>query len=176
MKVYAAFIHLGDDVHYVENLDSITLWYRRNVREIISAASDEVKNRVDDIGVGRYCYDKIYCYYYRSSARKISIAFTDIDTDERSGNCLVRAIDKIVSNPPENEMKQFMLNPRSADKIASIQCEIDETKEIAKQVISDLIDRGDSLKETMAKSEKLSIDTKVWLDNSKRLNSCCTIL
>jgi synaptobrevin homolog YKT6 len=67
-------------------------------------------------------------------------------------------------------------DPNEADKLAKIQKDLDDTKEVLVQTMDKLLDRGERLDTLAAKSEDLSFQSKVFLDQSASLNSCCTIL
>ena len=67
-------------------------------------------------------------------------------------------------------------NPAEADKIMKIQKDLDDTKAILIQSMDKLLDRGEALNSLAAKSDDLSFQSKIFLDQSAGLNSCCSIL
>jgi len=179
MKVYAIIKYTDTNgtngtETYIENLGSVNFFFRRNIREIIKFAADELRNEVTTIGVQRVQHDTVYCYCYRSSAQQISFVFTDAEIETKLGSCLVRAVDQYTN---EDQMHQLIANPEKADKIASIQQELDETKAIAIRTMEQLLEREGKLNDLMDKTNKLSADTRKYMENAKRLNNrCCVIL
>lgn len=66
--------------------------------------------------------------------------------------------------------------PEEADKILKIQKELDETANILRKNIEDLLSRGEKLETLAAQSEDLSYQSKAFVKQAEKLNSCCTIL
>eukprot|EP01101_Sappina_pedata_P012125 TRINITY_DN8271_c0_g1_i1.p1 TRINITY_DN8271_c0_g1~~TRINITY_DN8271_c0_g1_i1.p1 ORF type:complete len:201 (+),score=98.96 TRINITY_DN8271_c0_g1_i1:92-694(+) len=67
-------------------------------------------------------------------------------------------------------------NPEEADKIMKIQKDLDETKDILIKSIDQLLDRGEKLENLAKQSQDLSFQSKIFLDRSTEMNSCCIIL
>ena len=67
-------------------------------------------------------------------------------------------------------------DPLEADKLLKIQKDIDSTRDVLIQTMEKLLDRGDALSDLAAKSDDLSLHSKIFLDRSTALNSCCVIL
>jgi len=66
--------------------------------------------------------------------------------------------------------------PDEVDKMMKIQKDLDETKGVILSSIDKLLERGESLDNLMQKSNDLNFQSKIMLDKSKDLNSCCTII
>ena len=66
--------------------------------------------------------------------------------------------------------------PEEVDKIAKIQKDLAETKEIMLKNIEDLLRNKAELEELANKSQDLSAQSKIFLKQAKKLNSCCIIL
>mmetsp|Transcript_22712 Transcript_22712/g.63858 ORF Transcript_22712/g.63858 Transcript_22712/m.63858 type:complete len:200 (-) Transcript_22712:146-745(-) len=67
-------------------------------------------------------------------------------------------------------------DPTEADKLMKIQKDIDQTRETVIMTIDQLLQRGEKLDALAARSDDLSFQSKVFVDKSKEMNSCCTIL
>lgn len=60
-------------------------------------------------------------------------------------------------------------------KIEKINKELDKVKEIMHENISAVIARGEDINSLMKKSEDLSKHSKIFIDDTKRLNRCCKL-
>jgi len=67
-------------------------------------------------------------------------------------------------------------NPTEADSVLKIQRDLDETKEVIVKSIDQLLVRGEKLEVLAEKSQDLSFQSKAFLTQSQKMNSCCTIL
>lgn len=67
-------------------------------------------------------------------------------------------------------------NPKEADKIYKIKTDLDEVKDIMHKNMEDLLKRGESLDELMAKSKDLSTMSVEFYKKAKKKNqTCCTL-
>jgi synaptobrevin family protein YKT6 len=66
--------------------------------------------------------------------------------------------------------------PEEVDKIAKINKELNETKEILHANINQLMKRGEKIESLVDKSNDLSFQSRIFLKKGKELNSCCVIL
>lgn len=67
-------------------------------------------------------------------------------------------------------------NPKEADKIYKIKTDLDEVKDIMHKNMEDLLKRGESLDELMAKSKDLSTMSVEFYKKAKKKNQkCCTL-
>lgn len=64
-------------------------------------------------------------------------------------------------------------NPTSADKIAKIQKELDEVKDIMSKNIEEVLKRGETLDSLMEKSTDLSATSLTFYKKAKKTNQCC---
>ena len=77
------------------------------------------------------------------------------------------------------ELKESIINyqdPKQADKIYSINKQLDETLDVMKKNIDKVLDRGVKIEELVKKSKDLSYTSKQFYKNSKNLNRCCIIV
>jgi len=62
------------------------------------------------------------------------------------------------------------------DKISQIDNDLDDIKNIMVENISSILETGEKLGTLIDKSEELEITSRRFVDDSKKLNSCCLIL
>eukprot|EP01114_Cavostelium_apophysatum_P012367 TRINITY_DN2754_c0_g1_i1.p1 TRINITY_DN2754_c0_g1~~TRINITY_DN2754_c0_g1_i1.p1 ORF type:complete len:211 (+),score=26.60 TRINITY_DN2754_c0_g1_i1:148-780(+) len=67
-------------------------------------------------------------------------------------------------------------DPSKSDSVTKIQKDLDETKDVLVKTIDQLLERGEKLENLAQKSNDLSMQSKAFMNNADRLNSCCTIL
>ena len=120
-----------------------------------------------------------------------NIAFTCITDDEYpllAARSFINKVDNIFQKNPNNsdnlnpnnkheieDLFTLCQDPTKADKLLVIKAELDETKEILMKTIDDLLDRGESMEDLLKKAENLNDQSKLFLMDVKRMNSCCTI-
>ena len=84
--------------------------------------------------------------------------------------------DQALNVPGLDEILTKFQKPEEADKIMKIQKQLDETKDILRQNIEQLLNRGEKLETLAQQSADLSYQSKAFMTKSEQLNSCCTIL
>jgi len=94
-------------------------------------------------------------------------SWSDIQKVERDTIMPMRGLDELLQKYQE---------PQKADPTAKIQKDLDETKEIIVKTIDQLLLRGEKLEVLAEKSQDLSFQSKAFLKQSEKLNSCCIIL
>lgn len=67
-------------------------------------------------------------------------------------------------------------DPVTADPVSRMEADLKETQHILVETLDQLMARGDSLEKLVETSNDLSLQSKYFLKNSQKLNSCCTIL
>jgi synaptobrevin family protein YKT6 len=67
-------------------------------------------------------------------------------------------------------------NPVNINKIVQIKTELAETENILLKTLDQLYTRQDELNDLVRRTEDLSEATKIYVDDTKKLNSCCIIL
>jgi synaptobrevin family protein YKT6 len=91
-------------------------------------------------------------------------------------------IQRLLANSEDKYVK-ILLNeaqdPENISKISKIRSNLDDTFEIMKKNMSDILERGENIEKLVDKTEELSNSSKSFLKNSKKMNSCfrsCAIL
>jgi synaptobrevin family protein YKT6 len=67
-------------------------------------------------------------------------------------------------------------NPANADKLTKIHEDLEKTTEIVRKTIDSVLDRGKKLEDLVKQSEDLGMQSKLFYQNAKSANSCCTIM
>jgi synaptobrevin family protein YKT6 len=67
-------------------------------------------------------------------------------------------------------------DPSEADKISKIKKDLEETKTIVYKSIEQMLERGDRLEDLASKSNDLSFQSKAFMKQAEKMNSCCLIL
>ncbi|CAG0908722.1 unnamed protein product [Darwinula stevensoni] len=65
-------------------------------------------------------------------------------------------------------------NPKEADAMSKIQSELDETKIILHNTLEAVLQRGEKLDDLVARSEGLSVQSKMFFKTARKTNQCCT--
>jgi synaptobrevin homolog YKT6 len=66
-------------------------------------------------------------------------------------------------------------DPREADKLYSIKCNLDETTEIMYQNIENILARGEKIEDLVQRSSDLSKTSKKFYKTTRKMNRCCII-
>ena len=77
--------------------------------------------------------------------------------------------------PQIQELLITFQEPNKADKFTTIRTEIQDTKITLIQTIDTLLERGESLDSLMERTNDLSLHSKIFLIESKKMNSCCIL-
>lgn len=77
--------------------------------------------------------------------------------------------------PPAEEYLQKYQNPAAADKVTKIQQDLDETTAILHKTIDAVLERGTKLDDLVARSDDLSMQSKMFYKQAKKTKGCCVI-
>ena len=66
-------------------------------------------------------------------------------------------------------------DPKKCDKIELIKSQLDETKDIMINNINLILERGEKIEDLLQQSKDLNMTSKLFLKQTKKINSCCTI-
>ena len=81
--------------------------------------------------------------------------------------------DSNISIDALNKLLQNYQQPQQVDKILKIQQDVDETKSIMIKNLEEMLNRGEKIEDIVNKSKELSKESKTFVRESKKLNSCC---
>lgn len=76
------------------------------------------------------------------------------------------------------ELNTFLVsyqNPKEADAMTKIQCELDETKIILHDTINGILERGEKLDTLVERSDDLSLQSKMFYKTARKTNQCCQL-
>lgn len=150
--------------HYGE----LPFWYRSSISETINEASIKLSSQGKNMTVEISDY---ICHVYSGSITMVAV------TDNEYPPGVIYQLSKII-NTDTNIEKLFneYQDPTNIDKVLKIQKEISDITDIMRVNLDTIISRGESLQDMLIKSENLSFQSKVFLTETKKLNSCCCIL
>jgi len=174
-------------------LSSFGYFQRGSIKEVAMFVSREVVSR-SSIGERQSIQHKEYYCHCQVTTQKIGctvitdaeypgrVAFslitkaleefmkvygTNVETFTKDANLQLDALDSL--------LLKFQ-NPVEADSVLKIQKDLDETKEVLVKSIDQLLLRGERLDVLAEKSQDLSFQSKAFLKQSEKLNSCCTVI
>mmetsp|Transcript_57583 Transcript_57583/g.122465 ORF Transcript_57583/g.122465 Transcript_57583/m.122465 type:complete len:203 (-) Transcript_57583:79-687(-) len=81
--------------------------------------------------------------------------------------------DQQFSVPEIEDLFQKFQNPAEADKLTKVESDLEEVKGLVMQSLDDLLKRGESLDQLMAKSKDLSNTSVQFYRTAKKNNQCC---
>lgn len=81
--------------------------------------------------------------------------------------------DASVNVPQVAALLKKYQTPAEVDAIMKIQADVDETQAIMVKNIDQLLERHEKLEDLAAKSDDLSLQSKTFMKQSKKMNSCC---
>lgn len=167
----------------VYDVGHINYFFRNNAKEFINFAISLIDERTQNkLGHMNYTYEQYVVHVNKTESTTVCV-ITDNAYPERIATSLTHIIEKNVSSNVDinnaninNLLTDYIKtykNPRNADKLYKIQCELDEINNIMHQNVDDLLERDENLDSLMAKSHDLSIGSKKLFDESKKLNRWC---
>lgn len=81
-----------------------------------------------------------------------------------------------IENESLESLAEKYAKPENVDKIVNVRSELDKTMDVINMTIEKINIRGNDINELVLKSDELKDNTKEFVINSKKLNSCCMIL
>jgi len=66
-------------------------------------------------------------------------------------------------------------NPQEADPLMRLQKDLDDTKDILKNTLVNVLERGEKIDDLVARSTDLSFEAKAFYTTAKKTNRCCTL-
>ena len=191
MKIYALYMYHRTDEDNCQLIDSakdfsdVGMFYRKNAVELADFASKQlVTSKNPQTFVSAQEKQFIFHAYRKNNA--VAIAVTTEDYTSRVAYSILREImtehDQCGGKYPGGK-SQVIANgivkyqdPKNADKLAQIQSNLDEIKEIMVTNLENAIGRGEKLNEMAQKSEELSQQSKMFAREADKMNKCCTMI
>eukprot|EP00727_Mastigamoeba_balamuthi_P005727 m51a1_g1774 Synaptobrevin homologue Ykt6 A (207) ;mRNA; r:322475-323289 len=78
--------------------------------------------------------------------------------------------------PEISEILRAYQDPAKADPVARMQKDLDETKQVLVKTIDQMLERGRTLDQLVDSSQDLSFQSRAFLHQAEKANSCCSIL
>jgi synaptobrevin family protein YKT6 len=172
-------------------LDDFMFWEKSSARELMKFVSREVVERVRN-GKSSILHQGYLCHAY---VRYDDLACAIICDEEYPENIVYSLISEIIirflekgyewSSVTEDVEFEFPFiqdkisdwqDSTKVDKLQQIQKDIELTKETVIKTIDQLLERGEKLETLASRSDDLSYNSRIFLDKSKEMNSCCNIL
>lgn len=88
-----------------------------------------------------------------------------------SWNSMVEQTGKMASL--SETLKKYQ-NPQEADALMRLQKDLDDTKEILKNTLVNVLERGEKIDDLVARSGDLSFEAKAFYKTARKTNRCCT--
>ncbi|KYQ92345.1 longin domain-containing protein [Tieghemostelium lacteum] len=181
-------------LNIVYDVSSFSFWYRNEVRGVLLFVSRETAGRTS-VGerVSMEHAQKV-CHTTVGSNGLSAAVTTDSEYPSRVAHNLVRMVMekfqiahqeakwKSVQKDTEfplPELEGILLkyqNPQEADPMLNLQKNLEETMGIVKKTVEQLGQRGERLEDIAAKSNDLNFQSKAFMQNSERLNKCCSYM
>jgi len=192
------FRHMGCDalpirLANLQDLSFFSYWQRNTISEHFNFTSRTFCQRTniglrqtielkDDIPFLAHIYVRSDClsalvivdkeYPVRVAFSFLNRVLSDFDNKYNDKWKLVKS-DQSDSSSFLKELFDLFQNPKDTDKILKIQDTLDDIKIVMHKNIEDILKRGETIDELIKKSEDLSNNSKLILNRSKKLNSCC---
>lgn len=174
------------------NVAEYSMFQRGSVKEFLNFASKTLMKRLP-AGVHAVEYEAYTCYCMITSEGLGAVALCDKEYPMRVAMTMLRdvltsfktehpgdwravAADHSVRFPQLEAVLRDFQDPTKVDKIAKLDRSLGETKEVLRQTIEKVLERGEKLDELVEKSETLSASSKMFYRQAKKTNSCCVIM
>ncbi len=187
MRIYSVVAKTESKKYEYYELKDFGYFEKSTIKDFIGFFTDELIERrktKEDILVikenltGSKSVTVYHCYFAVSKIH--IIIYTD---EEYPENVIKRIILSLRTNNNEqnidNELKRIITDyqdPRKADQVYKIQCELDETIEVVHKTIESVLNRGEKLEDLVKRSELLSNSSKMFYTSAKKHNSCCVVM
>lgn len=191
MKIYALYIYRRESedkgllIDSAKDFADVGMFYRKNAIELSDFASMQlVTSKNPQTFVSAQEKQFIFHAYRKGSA--VAIAVTTEDYPSRVAYSILREImseyDQCGGRYPGGKSRVISAgivkyqDPKNADKLAQIQSNLDEIKEIMVTNLENAIGRGEKLNEMAQKSEELSAQSKMFAREAEKMNKCCAMI
>lgn len=187
-KIVGIVIFKGDDV--VDKFVDAS-WVNFLVRSsvitgIVDSCRDIVRGITNGSGVTCVNFDgisdevpylvNVVCYCCKKTDGLASVIMTKNYKHKR---IIIELAHKIVYEPGEYDLEELVKryeDPASVDKIVKVQNELDKTIETMHLAIEKVLERGENIEILVQKTDELNESSRIFVNNAKKLNSCCNIL
>ena len=156
------------------DLSHVSFFSRSTVREFIVFYSKTVAEHIQN---SKICVtEKEYKMCAENKNNLTIVVTTDREYLDRAAFSIIDAVWREMNNNIDlNKMLEKYQDPCAADKIMKVQRDIDSAKLIMLDSVDKVLQRGQSLDQLISKSQDLSDSSKMFYQDTKKMNSCCVI-
>lgn len=182
-----------DPVRLAEALElgEFSFFKRSSVKEVLTFVSRKVVNRSSSTERSSVAHEGYVAHVVVLPNKLACVFVTDKDYPNRVAFDIIRdalaafqkdvkpeqwasaAADLNISVAALAQLLQKAAKPTEVDKILKLQQDVDEVKSIMVKNIDTMLERNEALEDLVAKSDDLSVQSKTFMRQSKKLNSCC---
>jgi synaptobrevin homolog YKT6 len=170
MKCFGIYRQINDQE--AEQVDNVSWITRATATNAFKQHKVEMIKRIQDIGFGSITVEKAgYYFYCLKNTEGFAVICLDTPLERLPIIYLTDAL--LYKNEP---LKEVLANPEAYlidRKIAKINIELEQTKEVLMQAMEKVIDRGDKLEQLVEKTEALQQTSFQFHEATKELNRCC---
>lgn len=185
----------------IVDVEKVTFFARNTVRESLKFAARTAANRINDnerVSIRYEQDDKtqvpFLIHSFCSSENNIcGILITDFEYERRVAFvCIQTAIKKYleensltkIQSLPSTDVKNPICptldalfrqyaNPKDADLLSKIQVQVNQVHQLADENMKQILKNGETVEQLVAMSDDLDKQSKLFLKQSKKANSCC---
>ncbi|KAL0878829.1 hypothetical protein ABMA27_003855 [Loxostege sticticalis] len=195
VKLYAILVlykgvNSGTLLKSAYDLQSFSFFQRSSVQEFMMFVSKTMVERTQQASRQSFKEGEYMLHVYVRADNLAGVLISDHEYPNRVAHTLItKILDEFTaavpasSWPTANEttvdfpiLPQHLTryqNPKEADALTKIQSELDETKIILHDTIKAVLERGEKLDDMVAKSESLTMHSKLFYKTARKTNSCC---
>lgn len=189
MKIYSiSFFQRGANgqmtiIDSADDFSDIGFLYRKNAKEICDFAVAQMANGTNPNTRITAQENKFLISMYRPSQTTAVLIAVDQEYPSRAAFSILREIANEYQglgnkfNGKSQVIHKAIVeyqNPANADKILKIQENLDEIQRIMVMNLEEAIGRGESIDKLAEKTDHLSESSKLFLRDTKKMNSCCS--
>ena len=170
------------------DLGSISYFYRSTVQEHLLFGSKTIIERAP-LGVNFTVeLKKDFDYVFHTFINSFGLAGCVVTDQEYPAPTAYKVLHQAMNQYKSDtlpdlldrtgSLRQLLIksqNPLEIDKLAKIQSQLDEIKDIMHSNIQSLLERGETLDSLMEKSQDLSDSAKIFYQKARKTNSCCRL-
>jgi len=153
-------------------LSDFGFFKRPTIKELCLFAGSESVKRTNIGQRTALEYKNFMCYSYVLTSKLAISCITDNEYPQRIALQFLNDVSLIDQKLIEQLLLKYQ-DINRVDKISAIKHELNETTKACEYVIDKLLIREDEMNDLLLKTEKLADDTKIFLGEAEKMNSCC---
>ncbi|KAH8103248.1 snare protein YKT6 [Phellopilus nigrolimitatus] len=149
-----------------QDLSSFPFYQRGTIREFLSFFTRTVAERIPQ-GQHQSIIENNYVFHIYNPVIVTDTEHPPIDTFEQGSPF-------IIHYPASIDFRE--LDEYLADTNTRVQAELDGTKIVLHKTIESVLERGEKLKNPVARLDALGASSKLFYSTAKKQNSCCVVM